>query len=284
MCTDIRHYVETCGVYTTYADKQPTESMVMTETPDLPWLKVGTDLLSLSGKDYMVTTDYHSGFVELDYLPDRTSKTVVGKLKNNFSRHGIPHTLVKDNGQQYASAVFRKFAQNWQLVHETSRPGNSQGNGAAEAAVKIAKRMLGNCKASRKGPYLGLLNIRNTPSGGMTTSTAQRLFGRRTKTLLPITHNQLKPGVSADVGKQSGCKRKKFQTVLNSDHRRRDLRRLYVGETIRMQPLEHGRRECAEATVHTALSSDRTMSYQRLDAITVETADISDHHVHPSTT
>ncbi|KAK2138718.1 hypothetical protein NP493_7258g00001 [Ridgeia piscesae] len=68
----------------------------------------------------MVTTDYHSGFFELDYLPDTTSETVVGKLKNNFSRHGIPHTLVGDNGPQYASAVFRKFAQDWQFVHETT--------------------------------------------------------------------------------------------------------------------------------------------------------------------
>ena len=51
-------------------------------------------------KAYMVTTDYHSGFFELDYLPDTTSETVVGKLKNNFSRHGLPHTLVSDNGRQ----------------------------------------------------------------------------------------------------------------------------------------------------------------------------------------
>ena len=93
----------------------------------------------------MVTTDYQSGFFELHYLPDTTSDTVVGKLKNNFSRHGISHTLVSDNGPQYASAVLRKCAQNWQFVHETSSPGNSQANGAAEAAVKIAKRMLRKC-------------------------------------------------------------------------------------------------------------------------------------------
>ena len=128
-------------VCATYADKQPAESMVMTETPDLPWQKVGTDLFSLSGKDYMVTTYYHIGFFELDYLPETTSETVVGKLKNNFSRHGIPHTLDSDNGPQNASAVLRKFAHNWQFVHETSSRGNSQANGAAEAAVKITKRM-----------------------------------------------------------------------------------------------------------------------------------------------
>ena len=134
-------------------------------------------------------------------------------------------------------------------MHETSSPGNIQANGAAEAAVKIAKRLLRKCKATGEDPYLGLLNIRNTPPEGMTTSPAQRLFGRRTKTLLPTTNNQLKPGGPGDVGKQSGGQRTKFRSVLNSDHSRRDLRRLNVGETIRMQPLEHGRREWAEASV-----------------------------------
>ena len=116
--------------------------------------------------------------------------------------------------------MFGKFAQNWQLVRETSSPGNSLANGAVEPAVNIAKRMLRKCKASREDPYLGLLNIRNTPSEGMATSPAQRLFGRRTKTLLPTTHNQLKPGGPADVGKQSGGQRTEFRPVLNSDHPR----------------------------------------------------------------
>ena len=123
--TNIRHYVETCGVCATYADKQTAESMVMTETPDLPWQKVGTDLFSWSGRDCIITQDYHSGFFELDYLPDTTSETVVGKLKINLCRHGIPHTLVSDNGLQYALAVFRKLAQNWKFVHQTSSPGNN---------------------------------------------------------------------------------------------------------------------------------------------------------------
>ena len=57
MSTDIRHYIETCGVCAPYADKQTAESMVMTQTPDLPWQNIWTDLSSWSGKDYMVTTD-----------------------------------------------------------------------------------------------------------------------------------------------------------------------------------------------------------------------------------
>ena len=41
MSTNTRHYVETCGGCAPYADKPPAESMVMTETPNPPWKKVG---------------------------------------------------------------------------------------------------------------------------------------------------------------------------------------------------------------------------------------------------
>ena len=99
-------------------------------------------------------------------LPETTYETLVGNLKNNFSRHGIPHTLVSDNGPQYSSAVSRKFTQNWQFVHEASSSGNSQGS-------KIAKRLLRKCKAAGEHPYLGLLNIRNTPTEGVTTNPTQ---------------------------------------------------------------------------------------------------------------
>ncbi|KAI0221202.1 hypothetical protein LSAT2_027407 [Lamellibrachia satsuma] len=58
------------------------------------------------------------------------------------------------------------------FVHETISPGNSQSNVAAEAAVKIVKRLLRKWKAAGGDPYLGLLNVRNTPSEGMTSSPA----------------------------------------------------------------------------------------------------------------
>ena len=94
-----------------------------------------------------------------------------------------------------------------------------------------------------------LLNSHATAHTATSTAPATKTKADKLK------HNQLKPGGPADVGKQSGCQRTKFKSVLNSDQPRRDLRRLNVGETIRMHPLEHGRREWAEATVHKALSS-----------------------------
>ena len=110
MFTHIRHYVETCGVCATYADKQPAESMVMTETPDLPWQKVGTDLLSWSERDYMVTTDYRSGFFELDYLPDTTSTISVDtayRTHLSVTMDHSMHRLCSENSHRTGSLCTR---------------------------------------------------------------------------------------------------------------------------------------------------------------------------------
>lgn len=122
-----------------------------------------------------MTVDYFSQFIEVDYLPVADAETVVHKLKSNFARHGIPETLISDDGPQFTSGLFKEFTNTWNISHETSSPGNSKANGAAEAAVKTVKKSL----RAKEDMYLGLLNIRNTPQEGLTTSPAQRLMGRR---------------------------------------------------------------------------------------------------------
>ena len=47
----------------------------------------------------------------------------------------------------------------------------------------------------KKDPYLAVLDHRNTPTQGFTTSPAQRMFSRRTKNLLPRTTQLLNPEI-----------------------------------------------------------------------------------------
>ena len=66
-----------------------------------------------------------------------------------------------------------------------------------EKAVGIAKNMLLKCHETRSDPYLALMNIRNTPRNSEIGSPAQRLFSRRTRTLLPTSTNKLQPEVQS---------------------------------------------------------------------------------------
>jgi transposase InsO family protein len=95
--------------------------------------KVGADLFSYKERQYLVTSDYFSGFFELDFIPQTNSNTVITKMKHHFARHGIPDKVISDGGPQFTSAEFKSFETQWGFSHEFSSPGNSKANGVAEA-------------------------------------------------------------------------------------------------------------------------------------------------------
>ena len=143
-----------------------------------------------------MTVDYFSDFFELDHLRSTSSVYVIKKLQGHFARHGIPEQLVTDNGPQFVSRDFLKFSKKWDFEHRTSSPHHSQSNGKAESAVKQAKKILLKCGKTGSDAFLALLDHRNTPPANMQISPAQRLFSKRTRSLLPMTAALLQPSVS----------------------------------------------------------------------------------------
>ncbi len=257
MSTEIRQYIETCDVCARFCDRQSPEPLYMHGTPSRPWEKIGTDLFMLENRNYLVTTDYFSNFFELDYLPETTSEAVVAKMKHHFARHGIPDTVISDGGPQFKGEKFQNFSKTWGFTHETSSPGNSKANGAAEATVKIAKRLMKKCKASGEDPYIGLLNLRNTPTEGIDTSPSQRLFGRETKTQMPTTLNTLRSGTCKSADQQQKLENKRAVVVERIDKSRtsKELKPLKGGDVVRMQPIQTGKSEWKQATVAKKLKS-----------------------------
>jgi hypothetical protein len=195
MNMQVKDYIEKCDICRKYEISQQRETLQSHDIPTRPWQKVGTDLFMLDDNDYLVTVDYYSNFWEVDKLEDTKSKTVVRKLKAHFARYGIPDQVVSDNGPQYSSDEFAQFAHEWGFEHTTSSPGHSQSNGKAESAVKIAKRLLRKATDAKTDVYIAMLDHRNTPSEAISSSPAQRLMNRRTKTLLPTTGKLLQPSV-----------------------------------------------------------------------------------------
>ena len=129
----------------------------------------------------MVTVDHFNDFYEIDRLPSIQSSAVVQATKQHFGRHGVPNTLLTDDGSQYTSELFKEFAKAYKFNHITSSPYWSQSNGRAEAAVKSAKHIL----RTANDVDLALRSMSNTH----TFSPAQRLFGRvlRSNSPQPIT-------------------------------------------------------------------------------------------------
>ena len=189
---ELKDFILKCDTCNSYKPAQPREPLMPHEIPSRPWQKVGTDLFLFDQRQYLITVDYYSSFFEVDKLSTTDSRTVIEKLKMQFSRHGIPEIVISDNGPQYACAEFAKFASDWHFQHITSSPRNPQSNGKVESAVKICENIMRKAVRGKFDPYLALLDYRNTPTE-IGSSPAQRLFSRRTRNLLPLSSKQLEP-------------------------------------------------------------------------------------------
>ena len=110
MTGDIKNHVSICEACREYERGKTKETLRSHETRSRPWQYVAADLFELEGKSYLVTSDYSSGFFELDHLRSTSSVHVIRKLKAHFARHGIPEQLVTDNGPQFVSRDFLTFS------------------------------------------------------------------------------------------------------------------------------------------------------------------------------
>lgn len=237
MYKDVENFVSKCEICNSRCIDQPKEPLISHEVPDRPWSKLGCDLFDLNQKAYLVTVDYFSDYFEIDRLFDKTGKEVIGKLKAHFARHGIPDVIFSDNGPPFQSHEFDKFAESYDFEHITSSPAYPQSNGKVENAVKTSKRIMEKSIRDAKDPFLALLDWRNTPREGVNYSPSQRLFGRRTKTLLPTSTKLLEPQSlnSKDVKDKITQRKEKQQN--NYNHGVKELGILKGGDVVRIKPV-----------------------------------------------
>ena len=164
--------------------------------------------------------------------------------------------LVSDNGPPFNSLEFRRFAEEYEFKHTTSSPGYPQSNGKAENAVKQMKRMMTKTCETETDPYLALLEMRNLPSENVSSSPAQRLMGRRTRTMLPIHGKLLNPELPPErTAKRLQERKEKQQRYYN--RAAKDLPHLQKNTPVLMTP-KPGKQRWRPAVV---VSQDGNRSY-----------------------
>ena len=87
--------------------------------------------------------------------------------------------------------------------------------------------------------YLALLEWRNTPSEDMDSSPVQRMFGRRMRTLLPISKQLLKPETQKGVSEK--LKERKQVQSKHFNRGSKELPELQKNEIVRIQPSKQDR-------------------------------------------
>ena len=82
---------------------------------------------------YLLVVDYYSCYIEVAKLSSTTFPAVINHLKSIFARHGIPEVVRSDNGQQYSTNSFDRFAKEYGFTH----------NPAAQSFLKAMERQKG---------------------------------------------------------------------------------------------------------------------------------------------
>lgn len=234
MCKQIEDTVSNCSICQELRHSNPRQPLIPHEIPQYPWQVVATDLFEWNGNHYVVVVDYYSRYWEVAQLHSLTSTAVIDKLRQVFARHGIPETVKSDNGPQYSSAEFAKFASKWKFSHVTSSPKYPQSNGLAEKTVQTVKRTLEKAKRDRKDPYLALLEQRNTPVANY-KSPAQLSMGRRLRSILPCTTSHLIPETICHSETQIRFQKKQAEQKANYDKSTVQLPPFQTGETVRIK-------------------------------------------------
>ncbi|UYV70256.1 K02A2.6-like, partial [Cordylochernes scorpioides] len=208
------------------------QPLLPSELPNCPWEKVGVDLFTLKGQNYLLIADYYSRYPEIARLEDITSASVIVHCKSIFARHGIPLEVRSDNGPQFGS-LFKEFAHEYGFTHVTSSPRYPQSNGFIESFVKIVKERI----SKSKDPYLALLAYRATPlANGF--SPAELSMGRRDRTTIPTPTKQHQPPNLKNLKNQETIQREKQKYYFDRAKGVRELPPLDVNDRVWLTDLK----------------------------------------------
>ena len=122
-------------------------------------------------------------------------------------------------------------------------------NGKAESAVKQAKKIMLKYNKTGSDVFLALLDHRKTPLASMQISPAQRLFSRRTRSLLPMTAALLKPSALDEDVTHTKLHRHQQQQAKYYNRGARDLQPLEPGGTVRVESWRAGRKQRQKGVV-----------------------------------
>ena len=69
-------------------------------------------------------------------MKSTTSTATIEKLRKIFAIHGLPDTIVSDNGSNFTSNEFEEFMKKNSIKHIKVAPYHPASNGQAERAVR----------------------------------------------------------------------------------------------------------------------------------------------------
>ncbi|XP_042148867.1 uncharacterized protein K02A2.6-like, partial [Ixodes scapularis] len=196
----IEEWVRRCSPCQETQPEMPRAPVHPWETTRAPWCRLHIDFAGpFQGKTFLIIVDSYSKWLEVIAVSSMTSLTVINALRRLFATHGLPDTVVSDNGPQFTSAEFREFLEANLIRHVTSAPFHPSTNGQAERMVRTTKEALSRIVQGDWSRRLAdfLLQQHVTPHSSTGRSPAELLMGRRVSTMLDRLHPDRAPAKSS---------------------------------------------------------------------------------------
>ncbi|XP_011858707.1 PREDICTED: uncharacterized protein K02A2.6-like [Vollenhovia emeryi] len=190
---DIERFVRTCEKCATVSKAPIKCSLQPWPMPEKPWSRIHADYAGpIDGFSFLVIVDAFSKWPEIFKTKSTTATTTIEFFKNVFAQHGLPDTIVTDNGQQFISTEFKDFCNSNGIQHLTSSPYHPQSEGQGEKFVGLFKtgykKATGNVDQKIRE---FLFSYRFTPSYNLgNKSPAELLNSCRMKTTLDLLKPQ----------------------------------------------------------------------------------------------
>ena len=104
--------------------------------PQQPWERIHVDHATYGKHLLLVATDVFSKWSEVHPVSSTSAQQAIEKLCVMFATHGLPNTVVSDNGRPFTSAEFKQFMDANGVNHRHVPPYHPSSIGAAENLVK----------------------------------------------------------------------------------------------------------------------------------------------------
>ena len=120
---------------------------------------------------------------EVHIVSSTSAQQTIDKLRQIFACHGLPVTLVSDNGSPFQSTEFQQFVAANGILHHKVPPYHPSSNGLAENMVKIVKDALSEAKVTKDATLDTLIahflaTYRNTQHTTTSRTPAELLLNR----------------------------------------------------------------------------------------------------------
>jgi hypothetical protein len=225
MDSDLETMCKNCSSCQLHRKVPPKAPMHPWEWPSRPWTRLHIDFAGPKyGHMFLVVVDAHTKWLDVIPMKTATLATTIEKLRVIFATHGLPQTVVSDNGSVFTSVEFADFMKMNGIKHVKVAPFHPASNGLAERAVQSFKysidKMTDNASIETKVSRF-LLSYRITPHTTTGQSPAEMLMKRQIRSRLDLARPDLEHRVQ-----------NKQQDQKSNHDKRTKLREFQTGATV----------------------------------------------------